>query len=62
VGLWPEEDTYDAWRVFFMKNLPLDGKLFNEYHALLVRHGKETCRKHPVCDNCCLVDICRARR
>jgi len=62
VGLGPEEDTYDAWQTFFMKNLPADVRLFNEYHALLVRHGKEACRKQPACNNCFLVDICRARR
>jgi endonuclease-3 related protein len=28
--------------------------LFNEYHALLVRHGKESCRKQPRCQSCCL--------
>ena len=62
LGLKSENDTYDAWQTFFMKNLPSDVELFNEYHALLVRHGKATCRKQPICGNCCLRDICGARR
>jgi endonuclease-3 related protein len=62
LGLGPKEDTYDAWQMFFMKNLPADVALFNEYHALLVRHGKEACRKQPTCDSCCMCDICRAHR
>jgi hypothetical protein len=62
LGLKSENDTYDAWQTFFMKNLPSDVELFNEYHALLVGHGKATCRKQPICGNCCLRDICGARR
>jgi endonuclease-3 related protein len=29
--------------------------LFNEYHALLVRHAKVVCRKVPLCGNCPLL-------
>lgn len=32
--------------------------LFNEYHALIVRHAKEACRVKPVCDQCCLERQC----
>jgi endonuclease III related protein len=59
LGLKPENDTYDAWQILFTLNLPQNTQLFNEYHALLVRLGKESCRKQPVCGNCCLRDICR---
>lgn len=34
-------------------------KLFNEYHALIVIHAKDYCRKRPQCENCCLVSCCR---
>ena len=59
LGLTPEKDTYDAYQVFFTDKLPQNIDLFNEYHALLVRLGKETCRKQPVCERCCLFEICR---
>jgi endonuclease-3 related protein len=33
--------------------------LYNEFHALIVRHGKDFCRKRPRCDDCCLRRQCR---
>ena len=35
-----------------MDHLPLDEKLFNEYHALLVHLGKMVCTKMPKCGIC----------
>lgn len=32
--------------------------LFNEYHALIVRHGKDVCRPKPRCAQCCLAVRC----
>jgi endonuclease-3 related protein len=49
--------TYTQIQNLFMDNLPEDAKLFNEYHALLVRLGKEICRLNPRCDICPLKDI-----
>jgi endonuclease-3 related protein len=60
IGLGPDKDKYAAYQSLFMDNLPADAALFNEYHALLVRLGKEVCRKSPLCDQCCLRDICRS--
>lgn len=31
---------------------------YNEYHALIVAHGKDFCRKKPLCDACCLHKLC----
>jgi endonuclease-3 related protein len=62
LGLRPGEDTYGAWQSFFMHWLPPDVSLFKEYHALLVRHGKETCRREPRCADCCLLDVCATGR
>lgn len=53
-ALTPEGDSYHAYQLLFMSNLPQDAALFNEYHALLVRHGKNVCRKDPRCRQCCL--------
>ncbi len=59
IGIMPESNSYAAYQQLFMANLPADARLFNEYHALLVRLGKEVCRKRPLCRQCCLGDICR---
>ena len=58
LGLAPSTDSYGAFQALFAQNLPRDERLFNEYHALLVRHGKEVCRKNPDCPRCCLRSIC----
>ncbi len=53
------EDGYDELQKLFMDNLKSDTKIFKEYHALLVRLGKELCRKEPLCNDCPLRRICR---
>ena len=57
-GLNSTENSYSAYQELFMNNLPHKEKLFNEYHALFVRHGKETCKKNPSCNQCCLKGRC----
>jgi endonuclease-3 related protein len=32
--------------------------LYNEFHALIVRHGKDVCRPRPKCTSCCLASRC----
>jgi endonuclease-3 related protein len=59
IGLAPDSRSYTAYQSLFMDNLPPDATLFNEYHALLVRLGKDVCRKQPLCPQCCLRNICR---
>lgn len=57
-GLIGEHAPYDEIQRFFETGLERDAKVFNEYHALLVRLGKERCRsKHPRCDGCPLEKI-----
>jgi len=58
IGISPSRNCYNEFQALFMDNLPSESYLFNEYHALLVRHGKEICRKKPLCDKCCLTSIC----
>ena len=44
---------YDEIQQIFMRSLKADARLFNEFHALLVRLGKEYCRKNkPRCQQC----------
>lgn len=62
LGLVPAKDDYAAFQALFMDNLPRDQGLYNEYHALLVRHGKEACRKRPLCSRCCLNSLCSFSR
>jgi len=59
IGLTPEKDSYAAYQAFFMEHLPSDAELFNEYHALLVCLGKNVCRRRPLCQQCCLSEICQ---
>jgi endonuclease-3 related protein len=61
IGIVPDAPTYTGYQALFMNNLPLDSTIFNEYHALLVQLGKEACRKRPVCEQCCLKDLCKFR-
>jgi endonuclease III related protein len=48
---------YEALQELFTTALPQDCKLFNEYHALLVRVGKEHCRKAARCGGCPLEEL-----
>jgi len=57
-GLIYEDITYEELKELFEKNLPSDVKIFNEYHALLVKVGKEFCKKRaPKCDECPLEEF-----
>ena len=60
LGLFPldAKSSYQAYQDLFHANLDDDVPLFNEYHALLDRHAKDTCAKIPHCDACCLKHIC----
>lgn len=52
-GLIKEAADYAQAQGIFMRNLKPDAKLFNEYHALLVKLGKDFCRKqNPKCETC----------
>jgi len=62
LGVRPASDSYERWQSLFMDSLPHDAALFNEYHALLVRHGKSVCRKTPLCGRCALMAVCPTGR
>lgn len=52
-GLVAATADYTELREFFMDALPPETALYNEYHALIVRAGKEFCRKtKPRCESC----------
>lgn len=49
---------YDEFQDFFEKNLTKDVQLYNEYHALIVKHSKVYCKKTPKCSDCFLKEKC----
>jgi len=60
LGMIDEKATYAGIRALVMKFLPADVPLYNEYHALLVRHGKKRCRsRNPTCKGCPLSTLCK---
>ncbi len=52
-GIIEHNLPYDTLQKMIEKNLPASVKMYNEFHALLVRAGKEFCRKNePLCSTC----------
>lgn len=47
-----DEKTYSELQALFMEHLPEDVALYNEFHALIVKVGKEHCKNTPRCDGC----------
>lgn len=58
-SLIEEEAGYNDLQSFFMDNLPNDVELFKEFHALIVKTGKDFCRRRALCSNCPLAPIDR---
>lgn len=47
------ENSYGQIQQYFMKNLPEDYRLYNEFHAQIVMVGKKYCkRNNPNCPDC----------
>lgn len=48
--------SYEEVRQFFERSLPANVPLYNEFHALIVRTGKDYCRaSNPRCEECPLL-------
>ncbi len=58
LGLVDGSKNYEELRQHFEDSLPAESALFNEYHALIVIHAKEYCRKRPLCERCPLAMDC----
>lgn len=57
-GLVAEDVDYTGLQEFFVDSLEPDTAVFNEFHALIVRTGKEFCRKtKPRCEACPLASF-----
>jgi len=61
LGLIRGDEDYDEIRAFFEQRLPRNAALFNDYHAQIVRLGKDVCRPKPRCEACPLGDLCARR-
>jgi len=61
LGCLPEGLGYDDAQAFFIRNLPRQVNLYNDYHAQIVVLGKQVCRARPRCSECPLDDLCPKR-
>jgi endonuclease-3 related protein len=62
IGMLQGDEGYEDIRSGFEQVLGPDREVYNEYHALIVLHGKETCKTKPHCDQCSLKGICVSRK
>lgn len=59
IGVYSGKNYSELQRVF-INNLPKDIQLYKEYHALLVKHAKNSCKKkEPICSSCPLNEQCK---
>jgi len=61
LGLIRGDESYDEVQRFFMRRLPGDASLFNDYHAQIVGLAQQSCRARPRCTECPLDDLCPKR-
>lgn len=59
LGLIEENIEYEPTRKFFENNLPKNIDVYNEFHALIVKLGKNHCKKNPECEECPLNKECK---
>ncbi|HHY05001.1 MAG TPA: endonuclease III domain-containing protein [Thermoanaerobacterales bacterium] len=52
---------YDELRLKIEENVPRDLYIYNEFHALIVEHAKNHCKKVPNCEGCPLDAKCQKR-
>lgn len=56
-GLVPADAAYREIQQLFLRHLPPNSQHYNEYHALIVRLGKDYCRPKPACVQCPLREV-----
>ena len=60
LGFFFDGATYQEMQDFFMESLPEEANLFNEYHAQIVKLGKDYCKKsNPRCEDCPVSKWCQ---
>jgi len=58
LGLTHGGEDYEELRSIFEQALDGDVFVYQQYHALIVMHAKEVCRKAPRCERCTLAPDC----
>ncbi len=59
LGLVEKDISYDELQDFITLNLPNNTKIYQEFHALIVVHCKNVCKKSPSCAICVLKPHCK---
>jgi len=58
-GFLSRKSSYQEVQQFFESHLPADVPLYKRFHALIVEHAKQICRKTPVCKDCVFRKECQ---
>lgn len=58
LGIATGSEKYEALRFGFEQALGADVGLYNEYHAVIVKHAKLICSSRPLCEKCQLEKYC----
>lgn len=61
LGLLRGDEAYDEIQDFVMTRLPPHVELYNDYHAQIVKLGKDVCRPRPRCGLCPVHNLCPRR-
>ncbi len=59
LGLLAEKLSYARLQLEFHQALDDDVEVYQQYHALIVFHAKQHCRKQPLCPGCPLLADCQ---
>lgn len=62
IGICNDDVSYDYLQKYFHRYISKSAVIFNEFHALIVKHAKEHCRKVPICEGCIISRICKYRK
>jgi len=58
IGLIGGGEAYEAVQLVFESNIPPEVHVYQEYHALIVEHGKRSCTRSPDCGECVIGALC----
>ncbi len=57
-GVTKGDGRYAQLKAAVEEAFPGDAAALGEFHALIVEHGKQSCRPKPICETCCLRKSC----
>jgi len=58
LNLISSSENYSSVQDFFHREFPGTLRKYNEFHALIVAHGKDICKKTPLCNICYFSSLC----